>query len=201
MQQVKRTFLYSFLLFGLTSFSAQAKNGYKIKLNFTDVKESTKIWLGHYHGKGGSVYRVDSVILIKGKGILQSKSEITGGIYALIFKDKTSMELILLNGDQFSIQTKKSDMSKSLVLKGNTENHIFQDYQKFLLQYSQEYSKLKSDYTQAKSKKDSATISNELNEKGKQLKEYRSSIIKKNPNTFPFGYIKCYRAKTIVGVV
>lgn len=164
---------------------AIAKDGYKIKVHFTDVKEDTKLFLCHYFGKGGTVFKDDSLVLKNGAGTFTSKEKIEGGIYLFLFGDQSSsMEFILGNGDDFSISTKKSDVISNLKLGGRSENKLFYGYQRFLVDYGKGYTKLNNALKNATNKKDSTAITEQIREKSKELTNYRRGFIKQNPNTF-----------------
>ncbi len=185
MNKLRRSFILSILALTLFSVTVEAKDGYKIQVNFTDVKEDAKLFLCHYYGKGGTVFKDDSTTLKGGKGLMQSKEKIVGGIYLLLFADQTaSMELILQNGDDFSITTKKNEIITNLKLKGKSENKLFYEYQRFLVDYGKAYNALKDEYAKAKTKKDSTAIGKRMTEKGKELVRYRKDAIKKYPKTF-----------------
>ena len=94
------------------------------------------------------------------------------------------MELILLNGDDLSLTTKKTDIIPNLKLSGKSENKLFYGYQGFLVDYGKEYNKLKAEYAQAKTKKDSTVLIDKMTKKGKELIQYRKGAIKKYPKTF-----------------
>ncbi len=178
--------LVTAVMLTLTAFQTTAKDGYNIKVNFTDVQDGeTKLFLCHYFGKGGTVFKDDSVTLKNGAGVFASSKKIDGGIYLLLFADQTaSMELILLNGDNFSVTTKKSDMIPNCSFGGKSENELFYAYQRFLLDYGKEYNKLKTAQDESKTDEDSIAIGKQLIEKGRELSAYRKGVIKKQPTTF-----------------
>lgn len=162
-----------------------AKDGYKIKVHFTDVKEDKKLFLCHYFGKGGTVFKDDSVTLKNGMGTFMSKEKIEGGIYLFLFKDQsTSMEFILGNGDDFSVSTKKSDIVPNVKFKGRSENDLFYGYQRFLIDYGKGYQKLNMALGKATNKKDSTAITDQIRKKSKELTNYRKGFIKQHPTTF-----------------
>lgn len=162
-----------------------AKDGYKIKVKFTDVTEEKKLYLCHYFGKGGTVFKDDSLILKNGAGTFLSKEKIEGGIYILLFEDQsTSMEMILNNGDDFSITTKKADLVPNMKISGRSENQLFYGYQRFLLDYGKGYKKINEALANAKNKKDSTAITEQLREKSKELTNYRRGFVKQHPKTF-----------------
>ena len=185
MNQSKLSCLLSLLAVVLLSSSVSARDGYKIGINFTDVKTDAKVLLCHYYGKGGTVFKDDSVTLKKGVGIIESKKKIKGGIYLLYFADKSSnIEIILMNGDNFSFTARKAEVASSIKIKGKSENNLFYGYQRFLVDYGKGFTTLKTAYAAAKTRKDSTTLANQMQEKGKELIGYRKGVIKKHPKTF-----------------
>ena len=185
MNKLRLSFVLSFLSFILLSASAVAKDGYKININFTDVEADAKVFLCHYYGKGGTVFKDDSVTLKNGSGLIQSSKKIEGGIYLLLFADQSAnMELILQNGDNFSLTTTKKDFVSNLKLKGKSENNLFYGYQRFLIDYGKGFNKLKDAYAKAGNKQDSVAIGEQMSKKGKELINYRKGVIKTQPKAF-----------------
>jgi peroxiredoxin len=187
MQQTPLLMLQKIILafFLLCSVGATAKDGYKIKVKYADATDSM-IYLCHYYGKASQVFKDDSAFLDKsGVAQFQSSKKIVGGIYMLLFADKTAnMEIILLNGDDFSIQTAKTDVYNKTTFKGISENENFYTYQKYLQGYGAEYQKLDAELKSSKSKKDSEVVITKMRAKGKELQTYRDDFIKKHPGTF-----------------
>ena len=177
--------LFSTLLLLTFILEASSKDGYQIKVKFTDVTDST-ILLCHYYGKGSTVFKDDSVKLnSNGEGTFKSDKKIVGGIYMLLFANKSaSMEIILLNGDNFSVQVTKSDIYNSAKFSGNTENNDFYDYQRFLSKYGKEYSAIEMGLVSCTTKKDSNVVYDKLRAKGKELNKFRFDYIDNHPNAF-----------------
>ncbi|MEZ5047362.1 MAG: DUF5106 domain-containing protein [Chitinophagaceae bacterium] len=174
------------LCFLLTALISQAKDGYTIKLKVEDAKDSM-VYLCHYYGKGTmKVFKDDSAYLSnKGELTFKSTEKIAGGLYMILFKDQSAnFEIILNNGDNFSIQVKKGDIYNSAKFVGESENAAFYEYQKFLTTYGTEYQKIEKKLLIAKTKTDSTTINDQLREKGKELLAYRNNIKTKYPNYF-----------------
>lgn len=177
-------FFYT-LLFLFSAFNASAKDGYKIKVKYQDATDSL-IYLCHYYGKASQVFKDDSARLDKtGQATFSSTKKIVGGIYMLLFADKSaSMEFILLNGDDFSINTAKTDVYNKSSFKGISENEQFYTYQRFLQGYGAEYQKIEAELKNAHSRKDSDVVVNKLKAKGKELQAYRENLVSKNPTCF-----------------
>jgi thiol-disulfide isomerase/thioredoxin len=177
--------LFSVCLFLIISFGLQAKDGYNIKVKFQDVTDSL-VYLCHYFGKNQTVFKDDSMVLNKkGEGLFQSDQKIVGGIYMLLLSDRSApMEILLRNGDQFSVDVKKSDVYNTAKFSGQSENEAFYEYQRFLVNYGSEYQKIEAKLANCKTKTDSNTIYKQLKVKGKELSDYRAAVIKKNPGGF-----------------
>ncbi|MBL7764875.1 MAG: DUF5106 domain-containing protein [Chitinophagaceae bacterium] len=170
-------------LFG--SAMTQARDGYSVKVKFTDAKDSL-IYLCHYFGKSTTVFKDDSARLSHtGEALFKSDKKIVGGIYMILFADKTSsMEILLSNGDNYSVEVTKSDIYKSAKFTGSQVNTDFYNYQKFLQGYGAGYQKIEAELVTAKTKKDSTEIYDRLKVKGKELTGYRHDYAVKNPNLF-----------------
>lgn len=177
---------YVFVLLAALSMSLQAgaKDGYNIKVHFNDAKDSL-IYLCHYYGKNTTVFKDDSAYLSSnGDALFKSDKKIVGGIYMLLFADKSSsMEIMLSNGESFTLDVSKSNIYKSAKFVGNTENTDFYQYQQFLVDYGKDYQKLEGDLANAKTKKDSTVLKDKLRDKGKELSSYRRTFVEKKPNT------------------
>ncbi len=184
---IKQLYRFTILLaiLGFSFINASAKDGYTIKLKIEDAPEE-KVLLCHYFGKAGKVFKDDSVSLNKaGVGMMKSSEKIQGGIYILLFEDrKANMEMILLNGDNFTLQTKKEDMSRYAKFSGKSENNIFYAYQDYLRTYGEGYRILENKLKNSKTKTDSTTIYNKLSDKQDELTAYRKGVVKKNKGTF-----------------
>lgn len=178
---------YILLIFSALFFStnAIAKDGYDIKVKFTDASDSL-VYLCHYYGKHTTVFKDDSAHLSSnGEARFKSDKKIIGGIYMLLFADKSmSMEMILQNGDNFSMEVAKANIYKTAKFNGITENIDFYDYQLYLVDYGKAFQKLESDLSNAKTKTDTTLLRDRMKVKGKELSEYRRAYIAKKPNSF-----------------
>ena len=180
-----KKFILSFILILSFFVNAFAKDGYQIKVHFSDAKDSL-VYLCHYYGKGSTVFKDDSAKLNNnGEAIYKSNNRIVGGIYMLLFADKSaSMEIILLNGDNYSLEVSKADMYHTAKFSGVTENNNFYEYQKFLSNYGREYQQVEAGLATAKTKKDTNKVYELMREKGKELNAYRINYVNKNPTAF-----------------
>jgi AhpC/TSA family. len=177
--------LFVFSVLFLMNLSLFAKDGYTIKVKFNDARDSM-IYLCHYFGKSTTVFKDDSVYLNnKGEATFFSDKKIVGGIYMILFADKsTSMEIMLSNGDNFALEASKSDIYNTAKFSGKSDNTAFYEYQRYLAKYSKEYRKIEDQLNTAKNSTDSNKVYDALRTKGKELINYRRDFSKKNPTSF-----------------
>lgn len=169
----------------LLSATAQAKNGYKIHVHYTDLKDTT-VLLAKYFGKGlPTIYKVDSVKLNKkGEGTLASKDTIVGGIYMLLPADMRSFNEILLNdGDDISVEITSAATPNKISFKNSPENDRFQEYQQYLVGYGNRLNALNGELSAAKTKADSTPVIDRKQALGKELITYRRSLVQKYPGS------------------
>ena len=106
MLRLKSLLVAIFLL--LAGGTASAKDGYRIKVKFTDAKDTT-LYLVHYFAKPlPTIYKADSVRLDKnGEGTLKTDKKMLSGLYMLLLSDmKTIYEFILTqkNGQMIDVE-------------------------------------------------------------------------------------------------
>lgn len=181
---MKKYILSLLVLFG-TVLDSSAKDGFTIKAKFTDAKD-TLVYLCHYFGKASNVYRDDSAKLSKtGEVTFKSTKKIVGGIYSILFYDRTTnVEFIINNGDDISFEASRANVYQSIAFKGVSENQEFYDYQRFLVKYGASYQKIEAELATCKNKKDTNAVYEKLKIKGKELQGYREQIVKTKPTTF-----------------
>ena len=185
-----RKFLLSLtlVLVALSSVQAQkksGKDGFKIKVKFTDVTDSS-IFLVHYYGKPlPTIYRTDSAKLDKnGEAVFESDTFTLGGIYMVLMSDKsTYFEMLLNNGDEFTVTATKSKLPVGLKFKGSPENERFASYVSYLMEYSERSQALNKKYSASKTAKDSSSVRDEFKALSDELKKYRNDYIAKYPKT------------------
>lgn len=173
------------LLGGFLSLAASAKDGYKIKVKFTD-KSDTLAYLAHYFGKPlPTIYKTDSASFDKnGVATFESSEPVLGGIYIVMLSDKaTYFEFLLDNGADMSITATASKLPTGLVFKNSPENERFQEYVSYLQKFGEQQKSLQARMEGAKTADDTAAIRTEARKQSKQLMDYRRDYAKKYPNT------------------
>jgi thiol-disulfide isomerase/thioredoxin len=182
MQKVIATCLAYFLV--INAGLAQ-KDGYKIKVTLKDTKDSMA-YLAHYYGKPlPTIYKTDSARFDKnGVATFESKENTLGGIYMILLSDKkTYFEMLLNNGDNFSVSGSVNNLPDGLEFKNSAENVRFLEYVKFLSTYGTKQKALMEQLEKAKTAADTNAVRTKGGELSKELTNYRRDYVKKWPNT------------------
>ncbi len=183
MQRILLTAVALLMVFATTQ--AKDKNGYKIKLKFTDVTDTTA-YIVHYFGKPlPTIYKTDSAKLnSKGEAVFESDEEILGGIYMVLLADKkTYFEFLMHNGTNMSITATAKDAPDGITFKNSPENDRFVEYVVYLKEYGKKNDALMAKLKEAKTSEDTAALREEFTNLSNQLTKYRTDYIKKYPNT------------------
>lgn len=160
--------------------STYARNGYNIKVKFTDKADSMLI-LAHYFGKPlPTIYKQDSAKMDKdGYAVFNSKDSILGGIYIVMLENKSAyFEFLLNNGDQLEITATASSLPASLKFKGSKENDYFMNYMGYLRDFSEKQESFNSELTRAKSEKDTSIVRTKMQDAFQELTQFRRGLAK-----------------------
>lgn len=189
---MRRNIFLGLVLMMICAVNAQAQNktfkgkdGYRIKLKFTDITDSV-LYLVHYYGEPlPKIYRTDSARLnSKGEAVLQSDTFTTGGIYMILLSDKSSyFEFLLNNGDDMSITATKKTLPQGVTYKNSPENVRFGDYVKYLMDYGEKSNSLTRKLGQAKTASDTDAVRKDFKKMSDDLKSFRKSYSDKYPGT------------------
>jgi thiol-disulfide isomerase/thioredoxin len=182
----RKFFIALFMLTGIIQ-AAFARNGYKIQLKFTDIKDST-IYLAYYYAKPlpNAIYKVDSAkIDHNGTVTFQSKDSIIGGIYLFLLSDhKSYFEFLMDNGIDISITANMNSLQNGeLKFKNSPENDRFMEYVRFLRDYGAKQQGLVNAFMNAKTTEDTANARKAIREHSEKLIKYREDYVKKYPHT------------------
>lgn len=169
---------------GMTSF---ARDGYKIEVKFAHDVADSFVYLAHYYAKPlPTIYKTDSARIInKRTAVIEGKDSVLGGIYMLLFDNRTKFsEFILNNGDAMSINVDTANMPANITFKNSPENTRYVEYEKFLMSYGRKQQAYLEELKQAKNAADTQAIRDKANKTGKELITYRNSYVAKYPNTY-----------------
>ena len=171
------------LVMGFTQ--ARAAHSYHIHLKMPGVKDSM-VFLAHYYGKNRpTIFKTDSAYFKNGEADMKSDDpEFTGGIYILYLSDMaTNFEVLMNKGDDMTITAPIGKIPEDITFKGSPENERFEEYVKFLKNYSTGEDKLKKELADAKTAADTAKVRKKAVEESKVLEDYRHNYVKKYPGT------------------
>ncbi|WP_118952349.1 TlpA family protein disulfide reductase [Taibaiella helva] len=169
---------------GLTAF---ARDGYKIEVKFKQDVTDSFVYLAHYYAKAlPTIYKTDSGRVInKRTAIIESKDSVLGGIYLLLFDNRTKFtEFILNNGDAMTINVDTTDMPANITFKGSEENTRYVAYEKFLMGYGKKQQALIEELKSAKSAADTQKVRDRSGVLSKELTAYRKDYAAKYPGTY-----------------
>ncbi len=171
----------STLLALLLSLCVAAQNGYEIKITLKPFKNQW-VYLGHYFGKRLPI--VDSVLLNeKSEGVFKGSQKLGGGIYLVGFPDRArNFEILIDKNQHFSIVADTANIQKVNFIN-SPDNVAFKAYQEYMTVNGKALDAL---YLKRKgtNKQDSIKLTGQIEDLNNKIKNYRSAIITKEPNSF-----------------
>lgn len=152
-----------------------------IVINYTPYK-NTWLYLGSYYGSVRTL--VDSAWADNnGKALFKPATKYTGGIYFLVSPKKTiEFEFLMDEKQNFTITADTLHRDKQ-VITGSFDNELFQKYSAFSAVKGKTIHDLELQLPNAKSKKDSTAVLDEMKKYSKEMKAYQDNIAKTYPNS------------------
>jgi peroxiredoxin len=189
MKRISAPFL---ILFLISLFSFSQNNGYQIKGKIKGWHD-TICYLGNYFGKFYPIK--DSTQIDKnGNFIFKGKENLPGGIYFVVFPNKTlDLQLLIDKEQNFSLETDTSKVIEAMKIKGSEENVLFYKYLNFISKKQKSAEPLKKRVEKIRmdsvaaltTKKDSIKI---LQDKSiaieKEVEKYKEDFITEHPGLF-----------------
>jgi hypothetical protein len=178
------------LFFLLTSTCLLAQEGYEIKVTLKPFKNDF-IYLGHYQGKQLPI--IDSVKLNdKSEGVFKGTKKLGGGIYLVGFPDKSRhFEILVDKNQKFSVIADSATVDRKLDFINSPENEQFRAYQDFMMKNGSAIDALYK--KRAANPADSVTITAEIENLNKTIRQYRLDIINKDANGILAALLKAMR--------
>jgi hypothetical protein len=169
------------LLAAFFSLALFAQNGYEIKVTLKPFKNQW-IYLGHYYGRQLPI--VDSVMLNdKSEGVFKGAKKLGGGIYLVGYPDRAqNFEILIDKNQKFSIQGDTANVQK-VSFTNSPENVAFKAYQEFMTTNGQSIDALLAKRKVA-SEEDSIKLTSQIDALNKKIRDYRQSLIAKEPQSF-----------------
>lgn len=192
---MKNKLYLTILILTSAFFQLGAQNEFHIKGKIKGLQDTTCM-LGYYFGKFTSV-KDTTEINSKGEFEFKYKEALPGGIYLIVFPNKTSVEFILDKDQVFTFETDTAKRVESMKIKGSEDNEAFYKYLNFInAQHKlvepirKRITALRQDSTRAESaKKDSIKIL-----------EGQSSKIDKAVENFKLDYIKQHHDEFLTAI-
>ncbi|KAA5533677.1 DUF5106 domain-containing protein [Taibaiella lutea] len=169
------------------SLASFGKNGYRIEVKFKQDVSDTFVYLAHYYAKPlPTIYKTDSGLVVNKRSlIIESKDSVLGGVYMILFNNKSKFtEFILNNGDNYTINIDTTDMPKNISFKTSEENTRYVDYERYLMQYGAKQQAFVEELKHAKNAADTQAVRDKSGKLAKELTAYRTDYAKKYPNTY-----------------
>ncbi len=168
------------------NLNSPAKKGYHFTLKIQGTSD-TMAYLVHYYGKSGpTVFKSDSARIDK-NGLAEFRSrdlDFVGGIYLIILSGKkTSFEILLNPGVDFSITLNGDKIPGDIKFKNSSENDRFQEYQTLMSAFAKKQEAYKSELAKAKNATDTTDIRNRGSKDVQELNTYRKDYSAKFPGT------------------
>lgn len=169
---------------------AAAADGYEIKVTLKPLKNEY-IYLGHYYGKQLPI--VDSVKLnAQGEGFFKGGKKLGGGIYLVGFPDRSrNFEILVDKNQRFSVVADTAQM-ENIQFTGSPENVAFLDYQKAMGRSGRAIDALMRQRS-GSAPADSVRLSGEIQKLQKDVQQYRTDIMTKDPNGILATLLKAMR--------
>lgn len=165
----------------MVSLGAMAQGGYEIRVTFKPFKNQY-VYLGHYFGKQYPI--IDSAKLdANSVAVFKGSKSLPGGIYLIGYPNRAGFFEVMIDKQQrFSIIADTMTIAdKGVKFINSPDNDLFNAYQHFMGDKGKQISLNRELLKNAGTPADSAEIQRDLNALDKQVKNYRDSLIKKNP--------------------
>lgn len=184
MQYGKFATLFFICLFSISHFllGADPNDGYHIAVKVNNLKDSV-CYLGFYYGD--KKYVQDTArINNDGLYVFQGKEPLEGGVY-FVYAPKNLYLEIVVNEQQFSIETDANDPVGSIKVEDSRENQVFMQLQQYGIAKQQEIAKLQEALEVHQNNSDStALLQKQIQAINEDLLDYRKKLVNENPNLF-----------------
>ena len=200
---MKKLLLLS-LIFTFSSLLSFSQNGFQIKARVRGWHD-TVCYFGNYFGKYNSV-KDTSRIDKEGNFSFSGKEKLPGGIYLLIFPNKSWLEILVDKEQNITLETDTTNLVENMKIKGSEESEMFYKYLKFIGGKQKAADPLKKRITKLNedsvarvtTKKDSIKI---LQEKvaaiEKEVEKYKEDFIARNPASFLTAIFKAQKEPVV----
>jgi thiol-disulfide isomerase/thioredoxin len=167
------------LLFFVAAVKSQ---GYQVTLQTPNFK-SGLAYLTYYYGANINI-EDSAIVNDKGVAVFKKNTSLPPGIYSIIFPGKNKLVDFFVDKEQsVFITADTTDLSNKTLIKGSSENALFQQYQKYIAVKGRQLQNEQQAFTHSTSKSDSVLHEKNYTTLNSELNEYRESIIKQYPSS------------------
>ncbi|MEQ6122539.1 thioredoxin-like domain-containing protein [Reichenbachiella sp. MALMAid0571] len=156
----------------LDQLTGQSNERYDIRLQVEGLEDSVA-YLGYHFGEK-RYYQDTSSVSPKGEVSFSNTKRLKKGVYFLY--SKSFYFEFLVNEQQFSIKTTKSDPYGSMQIHNSLENEVFRVFQLMMKDHQIKMRSLTEELKQAKNKKDSTSIYEKAEQLGDENLAKRDSL-------------------------
>lgn len=175
--------LISVFAFVFSMVFVNAQSGYKIQVSVEGF-EGNEAYLG-YH-LGSKQYISDTTKTVGGAFTFAGDKILDQGIYLIVFPPNNNYFEVIVSEDQsFMMETKMNDFVGSMKIRGSEENELFyKDLRKISAFREEANSYTEMLKNEALTEKEKSKIQAKKDAIDKEVKTYRSSLVKNNPDLF-----------------
>jgi len=197
---MKRPLLLFLAIIISSVFSFSQNNGYQIKGKIRGWHDTT-CYLGNYYGKFNTIKdttRIDK----DGNFIFKGKESLPGGIYLVIFPNKSWLEILIDKEQTVTLETDTVKLIENMKVKGSEENAMFYKYLNFISQkqktaeaYRKRMTKIKEDSLASVTAKQDSTriLQNKVSVIEKEVVKYKDDFISEHPTLFMAAILKAQK--------
>ena len=153
---------------------------YSLKFKINGLKAKDTIFLANYFGD--KQYLKDTAIVnAKGEFTFEGKEKLPGGIYLIVLPGKQYFEIIV-NEQNFGMETDTKDYTKNMKVINSQENKAFYEYLNFVVEKGKKGEEVRKLMDSSKVEADKKKYRDELVELNKSIVTFRKDFIAKYPN-------------------
>ena len=179
---MKKLHALSIILLLICSVGFAQKSAYKLKMKINGMQDSTCFLINYFGNQ--RYYKDTAQFNSSGNIVFEGEEALPPGIYGVYTGGKLLFELVI-NENYIELETDTTDFIKNLKIKKSEENQLFFEHL-FLVNEKQAESKILRDKLslETTSDKEKKEIEDRLIAIGKEINDYRLSVIKEHPNSF-----------------
>lgn len=186
---MKSIVLSAIVLFFITNSSIAQDPGYRIDVKIKNLDDSV-CYLGYYFGD--KRYIKDTVAVTSEWLVFQGPEKLTGGIY-FIYTPSHYLEIVMDEGQHFSIETDTTDFVGNMRVANSPENVLFRDLRMFIGARQKKAAGLSEKLKSAKGTPEEKIIAEQLAALEEEVTAYQDELIANHPQSFTAIVLKATR--------